>query len=72
MKGNLRTRGAHMGGGGGGYKSDVGSTEDTPYLAPMGELGVSFVNICEKIDLVITAPHCTCIHMLCFTIWDEK
>ena len=26
--------------------------------------GVSFVNICEKIDRVITAPHCICIFVM--------
>ena len=36
------------------YQPDAGSTKDIPYLTLTGELyGVSFVNICEKIDCVI-------------------
>ena len=35
------------------YQSDAGSTKDNPYL-----YGMSFVNICEKIDLVLMAPQC--------------
>ena len=34
------------------YQSDAGSTKDTPYI-----YGVPFVNICQKIDRVITALH---------------
>ena len=33
--------------------------KNTPYLALTGSYGISSVNICEKIDRVITAPHCT-------------
>ena len=40
------------------YQSDAGSTKRHPYLSLMASHGVSFVNICEKIDRVITAPHC--------------
>ena len=44
------------------YQSDAGSRKDTPYLALSSVLWVSLVNVCEKIDYVITAPHCiTCI-----------
>ena len=42
------------------YQSDAGLSKDTPYLALTGELWVSFVNVCEKIDRVITEPHCIC------------
>ena len=41
------------------YQSDAGPTKDTPYLALTRELWVSFVNICEKIERVIMAPHYT-------------
>ena len=33
-------------------------TQDTPYLALTGLLMGVFVNICEKTDSDITAPHC--------------
>ena len=36
----------------------AGSTKDTSYLALMGELWGSLVDICGRIDRVITAPHC--------------
>ena len=40
------------------YQSDAESTKYTPYLVLTDELWGVFVNICEKIDRVITAPHC--------------
>ena len=41
------------------YQSDSGY-QKTPITRPYGRASyeVSFVNICEKIDRVITAPHC--------------
>ena len=41
------------------YQSDAGSTKDTPYLTLTGNLWGVFVNICEKIDHFIAAPHCS-------------
>ena len=43
------------------HQSDAGTTKHTPYLARTGELwgGVYFVNICEKTNRIITAPHCS-------------
>ena len=40
------------------YRSDAVSPKETSYLALTGELWVSLVNIYEKIDRVIMAPHC--------------
>ena len=40
------------------YQSGAASTKDTPYLAQRAGYEVSFENICEKIDCIITAPHC--------------
>ena len=37
------------------YKPEFGLTNDTPYLALVGELWDIY---CEKIDHVITARHC--------------
>ena len=34
-------------------------TKDIPYLALTGELWISFVNIFDKTDRAITAPHCS-------------
>ena len=44
------------------YQLKSETTKDTPYLALTGELWVSFVNIVDKFDRVITAPHCTYMH----------
>ena len=41
------------------YKLDAGSTKAIPYFALTGELWGVFVNIYEKIDRIITAPHST-------------
>ena len=46
------------------YQSGAGSENNTPHLALPGELGVYFVNICEKIDRFITASHCMYITAL--------
>ena len=35
-----------------------GFTKATPYLARRSSYGMAFVNICERIDRVITASHC--------------
>ena len=39
------------------YRLDAVSPKETPY-------GVSFVNIYEKIDRVITAPHCNWLFLV--------
>ena len=37
--------------------------EKTPHTSPLrASYGLSFVNICEKIDGIITAPHCNLLH----------
>ena len=46
------------------YQSDVGSTKDTTYLALTAIYGVYFVNICDRIDRDITAPHCIYIRWI--------
>ena len=40
------------------YQSEAELTNKHPYLALSVSYWVSFVNILEKIDRVITAPHC--------------
>ena len=47
------------------YQSDAGSTKETPYLCLTGELWGVFVNIFEKIDRILTAPHC-CQYYVCW------
>ena len=42
------------------YKSEIGSTKDTHYLALTGELWRFFARMLDKIDRIITAPHCIC------------
>ena len=49
------------------YQSNAGSTKDTPYLDLTGELWVSFVNICEKIDRIMTALHGMFNNILCIS-----
>ena len=46
------------------YKSEFGSTKYTPYLALTGDLWGVFCEVFEKIDRLITAPHCI------FSLWD--
>ena len=47
------------------YQSDAESTKDTTY----NPYGVSFVNIYEKIDQVITALYCIEIVPCLFEVW---
>ena len=44
------------------YQSDAGSTKDTPYPALPGEIWGVFCEYFEKMDRVITAPHCICFN----------